>query len=148
MVDHIESHYEYRCQKDGCNKGFIYRCSLQEHDHNKHTNKKLEYKCKYCPDVFTNRYIFIQHNSTHKKKNYVCEVCGLAYYKNWYLKRHEEKSAKPMKCRIQECNFETRSHCELQIHRPDHRLNKCKEPGCGKAYKTPKGLKDHKKKHR
>ena len=111
-----------------------------------------KFKCKQCPYASHHRGAFNKHvKAVHEKiakiKNHVCELCGFACSRNYYLKKHKEsvhkQGGKKFKC--EQCPFTSISKANVKRHVEGvHEKKKnyvCEE--CGHATNQNGALKIH-----
>ena len=124
------------------------------------SGKKTSVTCEVCKKEFANAAHLLGHSRTHTgEKPYACEHCGRAFSYTHHLNRHVRKlhthrDEKPWKCDLcsnsflcNQCDFSCMSGQGLASHHRKHLAvapYKCEM--CGKGFKLPKRLADHRTK--
>ncbi|XP_007949718.1 transcriptional repressor CTCFL [Orycteropus afer afer] len=99
LQKHSENVPKYQCPH--CATTIARKSDLSVHVRNLHTYKATEMRCHYCPDVFHERYAFIQHQKIHKdEKRFRCEHCSYACKQERHMTAHmrTHTGEKPYSC--------------------------------------------------
>ncbi|XP_071955373.1 uncharacterized protein [Antedon mediterranea] len=137
-----------------CNKHFMYRKQLLEHEE-KHlppakTSKTSEiFECEECSKVFENRRRMKWHQRLHKYgRPYVCKICGRKFVEKCTLVHHEKihEEGLPHQCNLCPKRFDTIGH--LKEHFLVHSKEKSYQcETCGKMFGLMRTLKRHVRVH-
>ncbi|XP_065077186.1 uncharacterized protein LOC135700584 [Ochlerotatus camptorhynchus] len=115
LVDHLESHSgkEFKC--NFCDWVCPNRRQLRIHM-NRHTKKHV-FPCRYCDKLF---YVWSSrknHEDTHTKSAYKCDICGMEYKHKSYFLAHKKAihlGIRNLKCT--QCKFSTFIKARLLNH--------------------------------
>ena len=113
----------FKC--DLCDKDFTRNFHLKRHKQVNHEGLKSAMspvKCDQCEHTFANKHSLKKHvNKVHEVKQYICDVCGQKFHKNYLLKLHKIE------------------------HTGDKFPHKCSK--CMKQFQFPSALKRHERIH-
>ncbi len=93
LMRHVHSHTGYKpfpCTFPGCDKGFVTREQLKNHE-TTHT-KTRKYKCEFCGKAFAVKSALTTHiTAVHdEKKIHTCDICGKAFADSSNLSKHKQ----------------------------------------------------------
>ena len=145
LSEHQGTHNKpsFVCPK--CGKMFRTQKNLRRH--NKSHNSDRNFTCEICGKGFRTAVVLNGHKGIHTKK-YRCESCDKNFSTHSHLRSHEifmHGRAAPFTCAV--CGKGVPSQLQLDKHLRTHTGERpfvCDIPGCGKAFKERKNLKDHK----
>ncbi|KAG6449364.1 hypothetical protein O3G_MSEX006011 [Manduca sexta] len=150
MVAHRISHNSkaFKVKKccPTCKKTFVSRLSMQFHYRSAHLNKNGGY-CSKCDIEFSLYKTFESHVRTHAGRQYVCDVCGLRFFKRSRIIEHLRNHKEINNFICDECGKGFKRHNNLLFHmRTVHVKEKplnCTH--CNKMFKNLYTLKMHRK---
>ncbi len=144
---HVKPH---TCTMPDCNYRAPNRFQLNQHFTCVHSNAERKFKCGLCPKAFHRKCDLQSHTKTvHEKlKRFTCSFCGLQYFRQSELTRHERShtNKKPFQCNV--CGQAYSSAKSLEVHKMDHTGDKpfvCEQ--CGFATKRKDSLQAHQQTH-
>ena len=137
---------------EDCGYASTIKANLMIHIESIHKRGDKRFKCDQCPYASHQRgslnvHVKAVHEKIAKIKNHVCELCGFACSRNYYLKKHKEsvhkQGGKKFKC--EQCPFTSISKANVKRHVEGvHEKKKnyvCEE--CGHATNQNGALKIH-----
>uniref|UniRef100_A0A131YLU2 KRAB domain-containing zinc finger protein n=1 Tax=Rhipicephalus appendiculatus TaxID=34631 RepID=A0A131YLU2_RHIAP len=113
-------------------------------------NANVSYKCDVCGRCFTNKYVFIRHQTVHTgEMRHQCKTCGRCFGRSCSLKRHQtvHTGERPHACPVCGQKFANRTTLN-QHHRALHTNEKpyvCMV--CGRKFATHSNRDKHKRVH-
>ncbi|XP_037298428.1 oocyte zinc finger protein XlCOF6-like isoform X2 [Manduca sexta] len=150
MVAHRISHnseaLKVKKSCPACKKTFVSRLSMQFHYRSAHLNKNGGY-CSKCDIEFSLYKTFESHVRTHAGRKYVCDVCGLRFFKRSRIIEHLRNHKEINNFICDECGKGFKRHNNLlfhmrTVHVKEQPLN-CTH--CNKMFKNLYTLKMHRK---
>ena len=130
-----------------CDKTFINRSALRDHEDNVHKGIKKVFLCEQCDRTFgTNSLVNLHKRRDHNLERYPCGSCDKAFTRRPSVREHTNSYHKGLKlysCKLCEKSFSF--HGSLKVHnKVNHGESKsyeCQE--CSKTFTTDFHLKHH-----
>lgn len=156
---HLEQHLQpeirpFKCDEDGCSKGYFYKTHLDRHKSRSHSDLVILTKT-ICPSVGCNRMFESQGglkrhiNKVHSVENlkFHCPHCDKKFNKSKQLRFHiaEHNGEPPLRC--EKCDAGVFSANELKRHMRTHKEYPCDVSGCEKVFLTYPAFQKHKAEH-
>ncbi|XP_055383169.1 oocyte zinc finger protein XlCOF6-like [Condylostylus longicornis] len=155
---HVQTHFgekKFKCNE--CSKAYYTKHLLLSHMR-KHTgdmsNRQLE--CEICHKKWPSKTALERHMNVHGQKqprNFMCSICGNAFYSNYHLKSHMLRHTKEnnFKCTEPGCNASFRADGSRKKHFHNFHLPDDQKPFscdiCQKKFFRKSYLSDHLRKH-
>ncbi|XP_055372927.1 zinc finger protein ZFP2-like [Condylostylus longicornis] len=150
---HIKIHTNdrpYKCEN--CPAAFTMASYLKAHNINKHTEDR-PFSCEFenCDAKFKTFHFMKQHEKTHGKGSFQCEMCGNYYKTKFYLKRHQRSAHVDPEFWPHQCELCNKRFAQSEYLVEHIRIHTGEKPfGCNmcpKFFRKRTSLREHKKLH-
>ncbi|XP_054167599.1 uncharacterized protein LOC128964968 [Oppia nitens] len=140
----------FRCDVDGCDKGFYYKNRMELHKQRVHYDLR-PYPCEWpgCDKRFKSSNELRVHRERHSGvRQYRCDVgdCNKSYTTHKCLQQHKRSHTRPYQCSWPACEFRCGSSVTLEYHMNGHqgiKPFKCHFHGCDCSYSSRASLRVH-----
>ena len=142
----LEVIYERKHKCEVCDYKAATSTRLKDHVQAVHIRVK-KFSCDLCEfKAATKRAVSNHFSTTHGKKEFECEICGMKFRMKLFLRRHQENihvKNRNINCNL--CDFKTTQASNLTSHMKQRHSNekgfKCDQ--CGRAFKVKMPLERH-----
>lgn len=130
----------YNCNL--CSETYSKFKDLISHDISVHTNIPMDFGCKVCGKLFLSKERLEIHETVHREKLFVCQLCQKKFTLQKTLDKHLNTHIGLYTCQI--CDYKAQTKYNLKMHENIHTSVKehtCKD--CEKMFSTLSSLRRH-----
>lgn len=137
--------FEYKCDFNGCGKGFTTKSMLRDHK-NLHLGLK-PYVCEFCSKAFPHNAVLRRHKYRHiNPEKFKCKVCNECFVTGRGLQNHVQRKhtdagndARPFGCDFEGCTAAFKYEQYLQSHKREVHIRTVARPRVRNKNKLKKG---------